>query len=454
MFFSLIKHSHVRIYGNCGYIVSSKLHMSHVFNKTGAIFLSVLSHEKQDIDNLTQNVSQILKIEKDVFFNDLLNFYTSLFQYGYLDSNIIISNKKQNKLFESNNNSEMFFSNISKKNPILRSCQIEITSKCNERCIHCYIPHEQKLYSLTYEKIKNIFDQLSDIGCLSITLSGGEVFLHPDILKILKLLQKYDFSINILTNLTLITDEAIELLKKLDIDKIHVSVYSLNPGTHDFITKVNGSLEKTLKNIQKCIDNDIPIKISCPTMKANYQDFESLLLWGNKNKIQVLTDFNLMARNDNSIDNLAQRLSEEEARVVITAILKHDAAYQKLVMGKEDNNIEIDKNAPICHVGRDKICISSTGELYPCPGWQGMVVGNLKNHTIKDIWNNSGKLNWLRSLKRNEISKCINCANKDYCLLCIQRNYNETKDVLTVPEHFCKIAALNKHLVSVYKNEV
>ena len=71
-------------------------------------------------------------------------------------------------------------------------------------------------------------------------------------------------------------------------------------------------------------------------MKANYKDFEELLLWGNENNIQVLTDYNIMARSDNSTDNLEQRLSETEAATVIKAIIKNDKSYQKLISGKEN----------------------------------------------------------------------------------------------------------------------
>lgn len=454
MYFSLKKHSHIRIYGEFGYIVSPRLHRSNVFNKTGGAFLSVLTHEKKDFDQLIEKISQIIKVPKSCFVQDVYEFFQNLVIAGYLDSDIQVVAPIQSENMVKKNSVENFFSKQFSETPILRSCQIEITSTCNERCIHCYILHEQKCHFLPFSDIKNLFSQLSDIGCLSITLSGGEVFTHPDILKILELLQKYDFSISILSNLTLLTDEAIELLKKIDIDTIHVSVYSLKPETHDFITKLDGSLQKTLTNIEKCLKNDIPIKISCPTMKANYKDFEKLLIWGNSNNIQVLTDYNIMARSDNSTDNLEQRLSEEEAAVVINAIIKNDKSYQKLIMQKCETPIEIDIDASICHVGRDKICISSTGNFYPCPGWHEMIVGNIKDDTLQSVWKNSDKLNWLRSLKRAEISKCLGCVNKDFCLLCIQRNYNETKDVFTVPEHFCKIAALNKKLVSVYRNEI
>lgn len=159
-----------------------------------------------------------------------------------------------------------------------------------------------------------------------------------------------------------------------------------------------------------------------------------------------------MARSDTSTDNLKQRLSEDEAASVINSIIKYDESYKKLIKGKVGQSIKIDESAPICNVGRDKICVSSTGNFYPCPGWHEMILGNIHKTSLKDVWYGSEKLNWLRSLKRCEISKCIRCNSKEFCLLCIQRNYNETKDIYNVPQHFCKIAALNKKLVMDYLN--
>lgn len=455
MYFSLLLYVHVRIYGSYGYIVSPKFHKAHIFNRTGAIFLSTLSHEKQDFSILVSKVKSVLKIQESIFEHDLYNFYSSLVKFGYVESDANVNDFSDLNYFsnlKSDDDIDSFFHKEFQKNPVLRSCQIEITDICNERCIHCYIPHEQKSHFMPYDIVENLFNQLAQMGCLSITLSGGEVFTHPDIIKILRLLQKYDFSVSILSNLTLLTDEIIECLKKIDLDKIHVSVYSLQSETHDYITQVKGSFEQTMRNIEKCLSNDIHIKISCPTMKANYKDFEDLLIWGNKNHIQVLTDYNIMARSDTSTDNLKQRLSEDEAASVINSIIKYDESYKKLIKGKVGQSIKIDESAPICNVGRDKICVSSTGNFYPCPGWHEMILGNIHKTSLKDVWYGSEKLNWLRSLKRCEISKCIRCNSKEFCLLCIQRNYNETKDIYNVPQHFCKIAALNKKLVMDYLN--
>ena len=91
MYFSLKKHSHIRLYGEFGFIISPRLHKSNIFNKTGGAFLSVLTHEKKDIDKLIEDVSQIIKVPKSYFVQDLCTFYENLVKQGYLDSDIQIS---------------------------------------------------------------------------------------------------------------------------------------------------------------------------------------------------------------------------------------------------------------------------------------------------------------------------------------------------------------------------
>ena len=64
--------------------------------------------------------------------------------------------------------------------PLISNIQFELTSKCNERCIHCYIPNEKKNNGINMPtvKVKNIIDQLAEMGGLHVTFSGGEAFMQ------------------------------------------------------------------------------------------------------------------------------------------------------------------------------------------------------------------------------------------------------------------------------------
>jgi radical SAM protein with 4Fe4S-binding SPASM domain len=93
--------------------------------------------------------------------------------------------------------------------------------------------------------------------------------------------------------------------------------------------------------------------------------------------------------------------------------------------------------------------------VYPCAGWQDYVVGNVKETAIKDIWDNSEKVQYLRGLRKQDFPKCIQCPDKEFCTLCLVRNANENPlgDPLAVSEHFCKVAQLNRKMSLEWKEK-
>jgi len=56
---------------------------------------------------------------------------------------------------------------------------IDVTYRCNERCVHCYLDHDDH-GELSTSEIKDVLKQLADAGVFFLTFSGGEVFLRRD----------------------------------------------------------------------------------------------------------------------------------------------------------------------------------------------------------------------------------------------------------------------------------
>lgn len=178
-------------------------------------------------------------------------------------------------------------------------------------------------------KVKSILDEFSDMGGIHVTLSGGEVFLHKDIIEIARYCREKDLKITILSNLIALKDEQVTALKELNISLIQVSLYSMNPKIHDFITTVKGSFEKTKTSIEKLVAADIPVQISCPLMKANKVGYDKVLDYAKSLKIKAQTDYIMMARADLDTENLANRLSLEETEQVLRDIIEHDIQYRE-----------------------------------------------------------------------------------------------------------------------------
>src|SRR5271165_6960093 len=122
---------------------------------------------------------------------------------------------------------------------------MDVTYRCNERCIHCYLDHEDHGEMSTAE-IKNTLDQLADAGVFFVIFSGGEVFLRPDFFDLVEYARGLLFHVKIKTNAFMIGPREADRLRDLPVHGVQVSVYSHRPEVHDAITKLPGSLKRTL----------------------------------------------------------------------------------------------------------------------------------------------------------------------------------------------------------------
>lgn len=472
MFYRLSRNSFVRTIGRYGYIYSQLTKHDRTYTEEGIPFLFALSREPQSLETLAGKACDGFEgVSPEDISGDYREFLDSLVNDRYLvRAETAEECAKQDTHFNYAENPKTLFTynamqnpddskayadtqevlgEVYRKKPQIHSCQIETTNRCNERCIHCYIPHHLKNVVLPYEVIENVLLQLHELGVLGLTLSGGEFFCHPDAEKIVRKARELDFSFTILSNITLLTPKMVEVLKETNPSLIQTSLYSVHPEEHDHITQLKGSCEKTKASIEMLIAAGIPVQISCPVMKSNYHSYKEVLEYAYARNIKAQTDYVMMARYDFTTDNLAERLTLEQTEELLKDIIQFDKDYLDLLntpipeISREEWGAQ-----PFCGVGLDSLNIASDGVVYPCSGWQGLSCGNVREQPILDIWEKSPQLNKLRGLTKSAIPQCYDCEDKQFCAPCLVRNFNENGgDCLKVAPHFCKAAALNRKLV-------
>lgn len=471
------KDTFIRRFGNVGYITNQLTKHDRNYDETGADFLDRISRQPKAVEEI---VNDILSLYKDISFeqlkSDFIEFIEDLEKNGFLITGntheeltfkeTSFSYKLENpktSLYDFTNpdkkdiltDSSEFFYEEFHKTPSIFGLQVEVTPRCNERCIHCYIPNAKKDIGQDMELslILRVLDEAKEMGTLQLTLSGGELFMHKDIAAIMHHARKNDFVINILSNLVLLTNEHIALLKEVNPSLVQVSLYSMKAEEHDAITQVKGSFKKTKSNIERLIAADIPVQISCPVMKLNRKSYKDVLIYANKLRTKAYTDFIMMAQADHNTNNLAQRINLAETEELLKDTLEFDQDYLNTTLQQEPKSRDIEhfKKMPLCGVGVDNICITANGDYYPCAGWQGLVVGNAYKQPLKDIWENSEQLKQLRTITNSSFPVCITCEARDYCAMCLVRNYNENNgDMFKITKHFCDVAFLNKKMVEDY----
>lgn len=180
------KDTYIRNYDGAGYITSTGIWNDRMVNESGTVFLCALSREPQTLDELAEKIiKSFVGVDKETIKKDAEEFYETLIEDGFiikgetkeeLDTKDIgfTYNQIQPKTIRedftpaiqrADSDTQEFLEKHFKDKPHLTSFQIELTSRCNERCVHCYIPHDLKLYDITEEMYYNTLEQLSKMGC-------------------------------------------------------------------------------------------------------------------------------------------------------------------------------------------------------------------------------------------------------------------------------------------------
>lgn len=422
-------------------IVNIQKEEKAIYDEIASVILSYVDHNPHHIDEL---VSQIMpnfcNVTPNELKKDLIAFFNELNIKGFI-------------LIEQDINQLII-------NP-LKDLHLEITMKCNERCLHCYLPNEikDKAEILSFNKIRSIINEFTQMGGKTIILSGGEPLLHPDFLDILKYCHLKQLDIAVFSNLTLFTEMHLRAFKDYAVKLVQTSIYSLDSSKHDFITQNKGSLKKTLQNLELLYKNNIHVQIACPVMKDNKDDIVELLKYARQKNIRLRTNALLLPQiNGNRTFCKGAELTLEEKGCMICNLLEEDLEYTKDNLLKVDNYSaqianETDRflSSPRCNAGY-QCCISTNGNVYPCPEWTTFKLGNIFEKSLYEIWNTSKELKSLIEVNQfKNFPRCIECEAIDFCKFCF--NLNSTKGPFLCPhDDICKESFLTKELVE--KNSI
>src|SRR5215470_10835227 len=148
---------------------------------------------------------------------------------------------------------------------------IDVTYRCNERCVHCYLDHDDK-GEMSTQEIKDVLDQLAEAGVFFLVFSGGEVFMRRDFLELVEYARKLLFNVKVKTNGVMIHEAEARRMRELGVEQVQLSVYSHRPEIHDAITKLPGSLKRTVAGIRLLKSHGLKVVVANVLMTVNRQD--------------------------------------------------------------------------------------------------------------------------------------------------------------------------------------
>lgn len=314
---------------------------------------------------------------------------------------------------------ELYEKSAQKEIPLKAS--FELTYQCNLQCLQCYIPpildpkpRSQNPKELSYFEVCFILDQLADLGCFHLNLTGGEPLTRPDFFRILTYAKRKGFYTVLLTNATLITPEIADSLQDLDINQVDISLYGTTGQTYEKLTQIPSSFASCLKGIQLLRQRNINISIKMMVMTLNLAEFARIKTFAENLGVRFQWDYLINPRIDGSKVPLQYRISPEAA-------IDLELGYQPRLSEEEKNPREKKKLSSkkvdflYCNAGKNSLAITPYGEMNLCLEYR-FPQYDLRRGSVREGWKEL--VNYVKSTKPASTYQCKDCELRQFCQWC------------------------------------
>lgn len=285
-----------------------------------------------------------------------------------------------------------------KKSRTLLSLSLEITPRCNNNCVHCYINTPEKdansiRSELSFTQWTDIIDEACDLGALWILFSGGEPLLREDFFDLYLYAKKKGMLVSVFTNGSLISPKHVQLFKSYPPRALEITVYGVTQPVHRQVTRADFFAE-TMAGIDLLKQDSIPITLKAVAMKSNFYEMQHIFKFCQKNSDRpVRIDAFLNFRYDRDLKRnkliQSERLNPEEFIAIDKLYKKKHDALKKQCQGIDNTAIHLDQRDIVlrCSAGVNSCSISFNGMFTLCNLLKSKEFSyDLKNRSLQEAW--------------------------------------------------------------------
>jgi AdoMet-dependent heme synthase len=299
--------------------------------------------------------------------------------------------------------------------------QLDLTYRCNERCVHCYLDHHDH-GEMTTAEIKHLLNEMAEAGVFILTLSGGEIFLRKDFFEILEYARELMFCVKLKTNAVLIREREAQRIRELGVESIQISIYSHRPEIHDAITLIPGSLKRSLDAIRFLKSQGLKVLIANVLMTQNRQDYPGVRALAAELGVECTLDPTVTPMMDGNRSTVSLGVDHSTLREVFRdpSLVEDVEEFCATPAKAGENELE----AIPCSAGHTACYVSPYGDVFPCVQFP-VATGNVRQQRFIDIWRHSEKMNEVRSIRVKHLTTCTQCAHVSSCTRCPGLAYME-----------------------------
>ncbi|HJW93537.1 MAG TPA: radical SAM protein [Thermoanaerobaculia bacterium] len=330
---------------------------------------------------------------------------------------------------------------------------IEVTDRCPLDCVHCYnnLPMDDRAArtrEMTTADLKRVLDDLADLGCVWLLLTGGEIFARHDFLEIYTHAKSRGFLITLFTNGTLVTERIADYLVEYPPFSVEITLYGATKETYEALTGIPGSYEKCFRGIKLLLDRKIPLKLKSVAVSINVHELGMMEEIADNLGLEFKFDAMMNPRIDCSQSPLAVRLSPAEIVMLDLQDPSRVADYRRVakdMVAPLPNEGELGlvyscgggvNSFAIDPYGNMSICVLSHFDEY-----------NVRDGSVREGWEKF--LRGVRAKKATKITKCTRCALRSFCGSCPATAELEALDPEAPVDFLCRVAHLRADVFEI-----
>lgn len=318
-----------------------------------------------------------------------------------------------------------------------RGIDLNLNNACNLRCEHCFTnspkgDHVKEV--LAPEKVADIANQADALGIFEWDLQGGELLLRPEILfETLEAIKTDRFYMYLTTNGYYLDREMAERLAEAGIDRVSVSIDSMNAQDHDKFRGKEGSWKLAIEALKHVQDVGMSpyLNITVGHYNAFSDDVAQLIKYSKDNKYTTLLN---VATPAGMWSKMSEIMVDEEDKAHLIKMRKEN----KNILRNLWNPFDRDYEAVLGCNTVNRMYITPLGDVLPCP-YVHIKIGNVYEQTLEEIRDFGFSIKKFREYSE----LCLAGEDKDFVEKYLQKdgttifNPVDAKEAFP-PEHFSK----------------
>jgi radical SAM protein with 4Fe4S-binding SPASM domain len=339
------------------------------------------------------------------------------------------------------------------RQPLLGHLDIELTERCNNACIHCYInlpEHDEEAArrELTTDQWKDVLRQAADLGALWVRFTGGEPLLRRDFAEIYLHARRLGLKVVLFTNARSITPTLADLLAHVPpLKKLEISVYGMRPESYDAVACVPGAFAEFRRGVNLLLERQIPFVVKSVLLPPNRAEIDEFEAWaagipGMDGQPAYAVFLDLRGRRDSPAKNrliAGLRFSPEDG---VALMARREESYRSGMAQFCSGFLGLQGDRLFACGAGEAGCVDAYGAYQMCLLLRHPdTVYDLRHGTLREALTEVfPRFRELRASNPAYLNRCARCFLKGLCEQCPAKSWAEHGTLDTPVEYLCKVA--------------